>query len=102
MHILGDVRFLEPDIEWELYRAAQEGLTDVYKHAKATRTDLTLDFRDATRVRLVVQDNGIGADEAAAHMGFTSLRERAAAMAGTVSLCTAPGRGFALTVEVPG
>ncbi len=102
LHILGDVRFLAPHVEWELYRAVQEGLTNVYKHAKATRTELTLDFRDATRVRLIVQDNGVGADEAAAHVGFTSLRERAAAMAGTVSLRTAPGQGFALTVEVPG
>lgn len=99
----GAPRALPPAVEHALYRAAQEGLTNIRKHARATASQLHLDFRDAACVRLELLDNGAGAADTAASGGFglTGLRERVALLGGTVSAANRLEGGFALRVEVP-
>ena len=87
-----------------LYRVAQEGLTNVRKHAGNARTDVTLDFCEPGRVRLLVTDNGNGRADPAVPVGggfgLAGLRERIAALGGTFKAGARSGGGFELVVEV--
>jgi signal transduction histidine kinase len=102
LSIRGTARPLDPQQEQALYRAAQEGLTNVRKHAGAERATLTLDFSLADRVRLTVADDGRGANATDGGFGLVGLRERVQLVGGSLALETAPGAGLALIVEVPG
>ncbi|MEU7785330.1 sensor histidine kinase [Amycolatopsis sp. NPDC049159] len=85
-----------------LFRAAQEGLTNVRKHASAGRVDLLLDYAE-TSVRVSVRDDGVGSDDGApAGFGLLGLRERAENLGGKLDFTSAPGEGSALSMEVPG
>jgi signal transduction histidine kinase len=103
----GNPRALSAAVEHALYRCAQEGLTNIRKHAAATTAELTLDFRHPARVRLALLDNGRGTGPAtggaAAKSGYglRGLRERVEILGGTVSSENRAGGGFALVVEVP-
>lgn len=90
-----------------LYRVAQEGLTNVCKHAHASRVDVTLDYGEADKVRLVVADNGVGmavpADTSYSNgFGLIGMRERVRMLGGDLEIETAPGKGFQLTAVLPG
>ncbi len=101
--IQGDPRPLDPRAELTLYRAAQEGLTNVRKHARASRVDLWLDYRDPAAVSLTLRDNGLGGNPAAEPAGFglLGLNERARQLGGRLTIATAPGSGYALTLTLP-
>jgi signal transduction histidine kinase len=98
----GAARDLSPQARLALYRAAQEGLTNVHKHARASRVDLVLDYGDASSVRLTVRDDGVGAQHINGGFGLIGLRERVQYLGGALRTHTAEGRGFALEVKVPG
>ena len=97
----GEPRPLDPAAEHALFRAAQEGLTNVRKHAAATTALLRIDFRAADRVRLEVSDNGRGASGAGSGFGLTGIRERVELLGGSVESGNRLEGGFALRVEVP-
>ena len=101
--IEGTPRPLSPTVEHALFRAAQEGLTNIRKHARATNALVRLDFRAPQSVRLELSDNGVGAPPVAARPGFglTGLRERIEVLGGRVEAANRASGGFALTVEVP-
>jgi signal transduction histidine kinase len=102
--VQGAWRPLDAKSELALYRAAQEGLTNVRKHARASRVDLLLDFSHPAKVRLVIQDNGVGAAAQGANGGFglVGIRERVSLLGGELQMATAPGEGYRLAVELPG
>lgn len=102
--VTGDARPLLAEAEESLFRAAQEGLTNVRKHAGATRAELVLDYSRPANVRLEVRDDGAGstADGQPAGFGLLGVRERAALLGGRMSLESTPGHGSTLSVEVPG
>ncbi len=90
-----------------LYRLVQEGLTNVAKHARATRVEIVMQQRAATsagdpEVVLTVQDNGVGTPAATtvAGLGIIGMRERVEALSGRFDL-TAQGRGFGFTAWLP-
>ena len=97
----GAPRPLAPAIEHALFRAAQEGLTNIRKHARATSALVRLDFREPQRVRLELCDNGVGTAGGSAGFGLTGIRERIEVLGGKVESGNRAGGGFALTVEVP-
>ncbi|MDP1580750.1 MAG: sensor histidine kinase [Candidatus Didemnitutus sp.] len=100
--ILGTPRQLPPATEHALFRATQEGLTNIRKHARATNALITLDFRDAQSVRLEMADNGVGANVANGDgFGLHGMAERLALLGGTVNAGNRLEGGFALSVEVP-
>jgi signal transduction histidine kinase len=102
VRIEGEVRPLAPGIEHALFRSAQEGLTNVRKHAAASAAELALDFRPANRVKLAVIDNGRGAQAGpAAGFGLLGIRERIEVLGGHVESGNRSDGGFALTIEVP-
>jgi len=98
--IEGAARALAPALEFALYRAAQEALTNVQRHARATVARCTLAYGERA-VRLRIEDDGVGAAATDAGFGLVGMRERVAAVGGTVELRTSPGHGFAIEVHVP-
>lgn len=100
--VSGTARPLPDEVREALYRAAQEALTNVRKHAHATSVDLVLDYADAA-VRLEVRDDGTGtSDGRSPGFGLLGLRERAAHLGGRLEVESSRGRGVTLTMEVPG
>jgi signal transduction histidine kinase len=83
-----------------LLRCTQEIITNVVRHAQATRLRLTCAWVDKG-LRLLAEDDGIGAEVANAGNGLRGMRERLAACGGTVEIRTAPGEGFALELFLP-
>ncbi|RIL07702.1 hypothetical protein DCC79_14615, partial [bacterium] len=101
---LSDEPEVSLDVKEALYRIAQEALHNVAKHARATRVSLRL-AQSGGRLRLTVRDDGRGFDPAGlfpGHLGLQSMRERAAAIGGTLGIESAPGKGTTVRVEVEG
>jgi len=100
--VSGAERPLPEEQREALFRTAQEGLTNVRKHAGAGQADLLLDYAE-TSVRVVVRDDGAGTDgPASTGFGLLGLRERAEHLGGKLDFTSAPGEGSALSMEVPG
>ena len=98
----GQIRPCPADVEMALYRIAQEGLTNIRKHAAATLAQLELSYQETGGVRLKVQDNGQGGKvEEGGGFGLLGIRERVKLLGGTVQIQTAHGQGFSLLVELP-
>jgi signal transduction histidine kinase len=98
---------LAPERAQALYRAVQEGLTNVQRHAHASNVRITL--RNAREcIVLEVQDDGVGSavrpnghQPASGGYGLIGLRERVALLDGQLSFESAPGTGSRLTISVP-
>lgn len=102
---VGDERLeLPPGVPLVAYRTAQEALTNVSKHALATRVDIELSL-DSGVLTLEIRDDGRGiapgdlAKERS--FGIRGLHERAATVGGWVDLSAAPGGGTSLILTVP-
>jgi two-component system sensor histidine kinase UhpB len=91
---------LEPEVELVVYRVAQESLTNVARHAHATRVELELTAVDGA-LRLVVRDNGRGlAPGAHEGSGITGMRERALLIGGHLNIFSAPGQGTTIELTI--
>jgi signal transduction histidine kinase len=101
LHLVGDSRPVEPKSALAFYRAAQEGLTNIRRHAKASHADVSLDFSQPGRIRLTVLDNGAGAADTRGGFGLTGIRERVQLLGGEFKVETQIGRGFRLEVSIP-
>jgi signal transduction histidine kinase len=102
---LGDERLaLPPGVPLVAYRTAQEALTNVSKHALATRVDVELSL-DSGVLTLEIRDNGrgMGPNDLAKErsFGIRGLHERAATVGGWVDLASPPGGGTSLILTVP-
>lgn len=98
--VIGTLRQLPEELENNLYRIVQEGLTNICKHAGATRATVTLLY-DEYAVELSVVDDGHGSSSLAGGFGLTGIRERVEEVGGTLTVDTAPDEGLALHVKVP-
>lgn len=101
MEVNGTERELSAAAGLTLYRAAQEGLTNVRKHAAGSAARLLLDFRADETVSLGVSDKGPGSTSTNGGFGLLGLRERAALLGGKFSTRSDPGQGFSLVIELP-
>jgi signal transduction histidine kinase len=97
--VAGEPQALENKIALALYRVAQEGLTNVRKHARASRVDVLLDFQPS-EVCLQVQDNGVGATQTTGGFGLLGIRERMQLLGGRLEISTEVRKGFCLTACV--
>jgi signal transduction histidine kinase len=102
LRVEGSPRRLPEPTEFTLYRAVQEALTNVRRHAAARSIDITLGFSSPDSVRLCIQDDGVGAQLGGRGFGLVGLHERVELAGGSVAITTAPGEGFRLELEVPG
>jgi signal transduction histidine kinase len=87
-----------------LFRIAQEALTNISRHAKASLVNIIIEHRHADLV-LEVRDNGVGisaeATATSGTLGVLGMRERAALAGGNVDIIGHPGKGTVLTVRIP-
>lgn len=87
-----------------MFRIFQETLTNVARHAKATRVEVVLQ-KERGRLVLLIHDNGQGFDQADASLskslGLMGMRERAAILGGQVNISSAPGKGTTVTAWIP-
>lgn len=90
---------LDADVELVLYRIAQEGLTNVARHAGASRVELTLDA-SWDSVTLVISDDG-GGGVVREGAGIRGLRERALLIGAELGITSVPGRGTEVRLTVP-
>lgn len=100
---LGKIERLPGEVETAVYRIVQEALTNVVRHARATRVDILIERRGTTLV-VVVEDNGIGFDpehQQMSHLGMVGMRERADMLGGRITFESAPGKGTSMLLEVP-
>jgi signal transduction histidine kinase len=101
--IEGESASRDPKVELTLYRAVQEGLTNVRKHARASRVDIWLRYLPDQTV-LTVQDNGVGANlanESSDRFGLIGIQERVQLLDGRMEIQTAPQQGFQFTITLP-
>jgi signal transduction histidine kinase len=99
----GSPRTPAPQIELALYRILQEALTNVRKHARASRAEVILVFKEKS-VRLEIQDNGVGfsnAENDEEKFGLRGIRERIELLRGRIEIGASPGGGVRLMVELP-
>lgn len=90
-----------------LYRVAQEALTNVSRHAKASRVDVTI-RKDAKSVLMTVNDDGKAFQAGRAllsvgtkHLGLLGMRERLEMVGGSFEIESAPGTGTKITARIP-
>ena len=100
---------LAKDAELAIFRALQEALANVARHAGAHAVRVTIGGGGGGPVTLEVRDDGCGlpagaeprALEHTGHMGLAGMRERIAALGGRVELASRPGNGLTLSVYLP-
>lgn len=109
LRIDGDEHGVSPQALMALYRVAQEGLTNVQRHAQAAHVTITADLA-AQEVRLSVADDGVGFDPTQSSSrdtvslggyGLRGVQERLELVAGSLQIVTQPGRGTQLTGIIP-
>lgn len=96
-------RSVEANVSLCLYRIVQEALNNVARHSQAGGAQVSATY-DQGQIAVQIADSGVGFDpERVAHdgLGLVSMRERAAAVDGRVTIDAAPGRGTRITVRIP-
>ncbi|MEX2556549.1 MAG: GAF domain-containing sensor histidine kinase [Actinomycetota bacterium] len=99
----GEVR-LPPGVEAEIFRVAQEAVSNALRHAGAGTVKVSI-TSGATAVRLLVEDDGIGVRSKRATgprggVGLSAMRERAEAIGATLDVGARPGSGTRVVLEV--
>jgi two-component system sensor histidine kinase UhpB len=102
LDILGEPDQLAEVVQTAIYRVAQEGLTNVTRHAGATVVELVVAQTNG-EVELRVSDDGRGFDPAVrgGGLGLVGMAERARLVGGELDVRSAPGGGTTITLRVP-
>jgi two-component system sensor histidine kinase UhpB len=102
-----DDRRQHPEIERAVYRVVQEALTNIARHAHA-RSGRVLVRTDAQALHVIIDDDGIGFDQADVErpgrrrgLGLLGMRERIAQLRGRIDIVSSQGRGTRIDVELP-
>ena len=104
--VTGRAATLPDDVEQHLLRIAQEAVTNVVKHAGASKIFIKL-HTEARKLYLRITDNGRGFEQggvfsaAGGHFGLIGMRERAERLGGELRLVSHPGKGTEVEVMVP-
>lgn len=95
---------LAPDVQMQVLHIVQEALSNVRKHARATRVDVVV--RQQPQWRFEVRDDGAGfvpkpERDDDAHVGLRIMAERAERIGATLVVASAPGRGTSIVLTLP-
>jgi PAS domain S-box-containing protein len=96
---------LESEVETNFYRIAQEALNNIYKHARASKVNVSLEPRE-NGVVLIIEDNGVGFEPneritVEKGMGLVGMKERAALIGGKLEIESTTDLGTTIYVSVP-
>jgi ligand-binding sensor domain-containing protein len=105
LHVGGAYRAVDPKVERELLRIAQEALSNVLHHARSAETSVELHY-SSDMLMLTIEDKGVGfsvneTSGKTGHYGLLGMKERAATIDGTLEVASEPGRGTKVTLRVP-
>lgn len=103
LDMLGEGMALPPDIQIQVLHVIQEALSNVRKHARASRVWVTV--RQSPQWVITVRDDGCGMDATRGvnetHVGLRIMRERAAGIGASLDISAAPGQGTCVTLVLP-
>lgn len=100
--VLGEPRRLSPETQWTLFRAVQEGVSNICKHSQASEYSIVLNYEDPDNICLTIQDNGVGPGEISEGYGLIGLRERVSNLNGSFTIISERKQGFGFEVKLPG
>jgi signal transduction histidine kinase len=89
-------------LDLSAYRIVQEALTNILKHAQASKATVRIRYEpDAIELEVIDDGRGPPADDAQRGQGIIGMRERAALVGGALRVGRAPGGGFAVDARIP-
>jgi len=107
LSVVGSQKPIQVPIGQELYRIGKEALVNAFRHSRARRVDLELEYTDSN-LTMRVCDNGCGIDPLVlekgpdGHWGLAGMRERAARLGGQLSITSAATAGTEIRLSIPG
>ncbi len=105
LHVTEPLPQLCSELAMQAYRVIQESLTNIVKHARATRATVTLSLSDdAQSLCIEIQDNGVGFNTGTSTrdgLGLIGMRERVASVDGEICISSPTGQGTTITVTLP-
>jgi PAS domain S-box-containing protein len=108
LEVLGIERRFTPEVELLIFRIVQEALSNVRRHACASRAWVVMECSEG-KTRLTIGDNGRGLElpervddlPRSGKLGLAGIQERARLLGGTLELQSTPGNGTTVIVEIP-
>lgn len=103
MHIFGETKFLESQMELILFRIIQEALQNIIKHACADAVQFHLYFNEK-ELLIHIADDGIGYNKEQTKQngsGITNMQARVAALNGSLSIEGIQHKGTTITIQIP-
>jgi signal transduction histidine kinase len=104
--VIGEERPLHLAIQHEICRIGREALINAFRHSRATRVEVDLEYGDS-ELRMRVQDNGCGVDPrlfetgCEGHWGLAGMRERAAKIGGLLKIRSNASAGTEVELSIP-
>ena len=103
---------LDEDVKINVFRIVQESLTNVIKHARASKVGIELNLEEISsagqeeipcHLLLNIADNGVGFNESKLKrgLGFLGMQERIDALTGDISIQSSPGKGVNISIKIP-
>ena len=107
VQFVGEERRLPDEAELVLFRITQEALRNVWKHAKASKAEVRVEFEEKT-IRITIRDDGIGFELPTlvtdlprfGMLGLVGMQERVRLLNGTLQIDSKPGEGTVITAEL--
>lgn len=100
---LGDTEPISKSLNLALFRVIQESLTNVIRHAKASKVSIQLAVQP--EVSLIISDDGVGVSsdklESSKSFGLIGMRQRITQCGGTIEFSGSPGNGTSVIVHIP-
>ena len=105
LNMIGDDENISNEQSTTIFRIAQESLTNIARHAEATKVELRLSI-EKLFIKLEIKDDGIGisgnnTDNDNTSFGIFGMKERASILGGKLEIVSAPKEGTAIIVELP-
>jgi len=101
LRVTGEARALPAAVDLSAYRIIQEAITNVLKHASASRVEVVIDYEDEG-IAITVSDNGNGpGDGQSTGHGLIGMRERVALFGGKMGTGSSPLGGFTVHARLP-
>jgi signal transduction histidine kinase len=104
--VMGKPKALKPAIQEQIYMIGREAVHNALRHSGATSIEVEVEY-SASRLRVVVRDNGCGIDPQVLrsgrdlHWGLLGMRERAASVGAQLRIWSRPGAGTEVEISVP-
>ena len=100
VEVVAPAHNMPAEVEAVAYFLCSEALANITKHASASRVSISVTTGDG-RVRIEVEDDGLGGADPASGTGLRGLADRVEALGGTFHLESPPGTGTRLAAEIP-